>query len=72
MVERMGEQGIYADAPSREELLVAARIMADMIEDEWPGPLTHAASTWGTAGTPEQVAAIRKLEAYLDATRTRQ
>jgi hypothetical protein len=56
--------------PTREELLIAARIMADMIDGEWPGPLTHATSIWGTASTPEQVDAIRKLEAYLDATRT--
>jgi hypothetical protein len=55
------------DAPSYDELLIAARIMADMIDGEWPGPLSHSASTWGSASSPEHLGAIKKLEVYLDA-----
>jgi hypothetical protein len=54
--------------PTRDELLVAVRVMADMIDDEWPGPLSYAAETWGSAG-PEDMPAIRKVEAYLSGQR---
>ena len=52
---------------TREELIAAAEVMADMIDGEWPGPLAYSVDNWGSA-TPEQMSAIRKLEAYLDAS----
>lgn len=55
------------EEPTREELLTAARILACMVEDEWPGTLVYSASTWGPARSDEDLAAIGKLEAYLDA-----
>jgi hypothetical protein len=49
---------------TREELLAAAIVLADMIDGEWPGPLSCSVATWGSA-TPGQLDAVRKLEAYL-------
>ena len=51
--------------PTRDELLVAVRIMAAMIEREWPARLAECTETWGSA-RPEDMPAIRKVEAYLD------
>jgi hypothetical protein len=59
------------DAPAgeltREELLAAAEVLADMIDGEWGGPLSYSVQTWGRVTSPEQMDAIRKLEAYLAA-----
>ena len=63
-----GNADALRDGLTREELLTAAEIMAGMISDEWPGPLTYSVETWGSA-TSEQMEAFRKLEAYLDASR---
>lgn len=52
---------------SPEELLMAAEVLADMIGSEWPDTLSNSVHIWGPPTTPEQMEAIRKLEAYLDA-----
>ena len=54
-----------SDELSREELLAAAKIMADMITSEWMGTLTNCIGLFGPDSTPEEMGAIRKLEAYL-------
>ena len=54
-----------APVPSPEELLLAARLLADMVEGEWPGPLVYSVTTWGGASTDAEIGAISKLQAYL-------
>lgn len=55
-----------AGKPSKAELLLAAAVLADMILNEWGGPLSYAVKTWGCVGSPEQARAVEKLEVYLD------
>jgi len=58
------------DKQTQDELLVACEVLAEMVLDEWPGPLAYATKTWGRADTPVRIQAMEKLEAYLDAKRT--
>ena len=56
---------IEPPVPSPEELLLAAKLLADMVEGEWPGSLVYSVKEWGGARTDEEIAAISRLQAYL-------